>query len=79
MVLVQSGGDGQRLPGWLDNGDSYVCFRCRYETGNPNKLTNGPWTCPRCGTDMGRENTENRGEERMLIITIQVDAPAGQP
>lgn len=45
-------GDGQRLPGWMDSGDSYVCACCRYEVGNPNKLPGGPWTCPRCGADM---------------------------
>lgn len=51
---------GQRLPGWRDNADSYVCARCRYETGNPNKLPGGPWTCPRCGADMRKKDTDRR-------------------
>lgn len=46
---------GQELPGWLDNADSYICARCGYETGNPNKLPGGPWRCPRCGADMSEK------------------------
>ena len=34
------------MPHWLDNGDSYICPKCGFETDNPNRFQA---SCPRCG------------------------------
>lgn len=33
---------------WIDNADSYICPKCRFECNNPLYYSRAA-TCPRCG------------------------------
>lgn len=33
---------------WVDDGDTYHCPYCGFESHNPNLLPGGPSTCPKC-------------------------------
>ena len=41
---------------WIDNADSYICPKCRFETSNPNKYKG--CICPNCGFQDEKDKEE---------------------
>lgn len=52
---------------WIDNGDSYICPDCGFETANPNYFKDA--RCPRCGFQDEKDRDTTNKEARAVKFT----------